>query len=116
RAGPQGACDVYGADDAFPINDIDDILPGLIEGRERVYYAVGKDQNFDRHLMEWVNAIRSRARAGAIPPAEFVDLDHLLHEMRLFKSPGELKVMGKSGKIAARAHSRAMKVCKPGMY
>lgn len=116
RAGPQGACDIYGADDAFPINDIDDILPGLIEGRERVYYAVGKDQNFDRQLMEWVNAIRARARAGAIPPAEFVDLDHLLHEMRLFKSPGELKVMGKSGKIAARAHSRAMKVCKPGMY
>lgn len=116
RAGPQGACEIYGADDAFPINDIDEILPGLIEGRERVYYAVGKDQNFDRQLMEWVKAIRARARAGAIPPAEFVDLDHLLHEMRLFKSPGELKVMGKSARIAARAHSRAMQVCKPGMF
>ena len=116
RAGPQGACEHYGADDAFPIDDIDDILPGLIEGRERVYYAVGKDPNFDRQLMEWVNAIRARARTGVIPPAEFVDLDHLLHEMRLFKSAAEIKVMAKSGRIAAAAHRRAMGICKPGMY
>jgi len=30
RAGPEGATSEYGADDAFPIGDIDDILPGLI--------------------------------------------------------------------------------------
>ena len=51
RAGPEGACTQYGADDAFPIDDIDDILPGLLEGKERVYYAMGKDNEFDRHLM-----------------------------------------------------------------
>lgn len=116
RAGLEGAMERYGADDAFPIGDIDEILPGLIEGRERVYYCVGKEPDFDRQLMEWVNTIRARARAGAIPPAEFVDLDHLVHEMRLFKSASELKVMARSGKIAARAHCRAMRVCRPGMY
>ena len=36
RAGLEGACERYGADDAFPVSDIDDILPGLIENRERV--------------------------------------------------------------------------------
>ena len=116
RAGPEGACNQYGADDAFPIDDIDDILPGLLEGKERVYYAMGKDNEFDRHLMEWVNSIRSRSRSGATPPGEFVDLDHLLHELRLFKSAAEIKVMRKAGEISARAHSRAMHVCKPGMY
>jgi Xaa-Pro aminopeptidase len=116
RSGPEGACRDYAADDAFPISDIDDILPGLLEGRDRVYYAVGKDQHFDGRLMEWVNDIRKRARAGASPPAEFVDLDHLLHELRLFKSAAELKVMKKSGEVAARAHCRAMKSCKPGMF
>ena len=116
RAGPDGACEQYAADDAFPIDDIDDILPGMIEGRERVYYAVGKDQQFDAQLMEWVNNIRKRARAGASPPAEFVDLDHLLHELRLFKSAAEIRTMHRSGKVAARAHVRAMKACRPGMY
>lgn len=115
RAGPAGACENYGADDAFPIADIDDILPGLIEGRDRVYYAVGKDRDFDQHLMTWVNDIRARARTGVVAPGEFVDLDHLLHEMRLFKKPAEVKLMRKAGKISAAAHVRAMKAARPGM-
>lgn len=68
RAGPEGAVANYQADDAFPINDIDDILPGLIEGRNRVYYDIGRDDDFDRQLMSWVNAIRERVRTGAQPP------------------------------------------------
>ncbi len=115
RAGPGGACVDYGADDAFPVADIDEILPGLLEGKERVYYAVGKDRDFDQHLMSWVNNIRGRARAGAVPPGEFVDLDHLLHEMRLFKKPAELKLMRKAGQISAAAHCKAMAVARPGM-
>lgn len=115
RAGPEGACENYGADDAFPISDIDDILPGLIEGRDRVYYAMGRHAEFDRNVMEWVNVIRSKLRSGAHPPGEFLDLDHLLHDQRLFKSAAEIRVMRKAGKISAGAHVRAMKYCKPGI-
>ncbi|HSB96164.1 MAG TPA: aminopeptidase P N-terminal domain-containing protein, partial [Spongiibacteraceae bacterium] len=75
RAGPEGVCENFGADDAFPISDLDDILPGLIEGRERVYYAMGRNADFDRRVMQWVNVIRSKVRAGAHPPGEFLDLD-----------------------------------------
>ena len=115
RAGPDGACQDFGADDAFPVNDIDDILPGLLEGRERVYYAMGRHDDFDRNVMQWVNVIRSQVRMGAHPPGEFLDLDHLLHDMRLYKSAAELRIMRKAGKISAAAHVRAMKACKPGM-
>lgn len=116
RAGPEGACDTFGADDAFPIDDIDDILPGLIESRERVYYAMGKDADFDHQVMVWVNAIRAKARTGAIPPGEFLDLDHILHDMRLYKSAAEARVMKRAGEISANAHVRAMKICKPGLF
>jgi len=115
RAGPEGACSEYGADDSFPIDDIDDILPGLIEGRERVYYAMGKDSEFDKHVMDWVNTIRAKVRSGATPPGEFLDLSHFLNELRLFKSAAELRVMKEAGEISARAHVRAMKFCKPGV-
>lgn len=114
-AGPEGVCQDYGVDDAFPIEDIDDILPGLIEGTERVFYAMGKNPDFDRQVMEWVNTIRAKVRSGATPPGEFLDLDHFLHDMRLFKSAAELRVMKRAGEISARAHSRAMRVCRPGM-
>ena len=116
RAGPDGACSDYKADDAFPIGDIDDILPGLLEGRDCVYYAMGRHKDFDSCVMGWINSIRANTRSGAQPPGEFIDLDHLLHDLRLFKSAAELKIMAEAGAISARAHKRAMQSCKPGMY
>ncbi len=116
RAGQEGAVAVYGADDAFPISDIDEILPGLLEGRERVYYSVGKNSQFDQQLMDWVNSIRSKARLGAQPPKEFVMLDHLLHDLRLYKSAAEVELMQQAANISAQAHINAMRSVRPGMY
>ena len=114
--GPEGAIERYGLDDAFPIGDIDDILPGMIEGRSRVYYPLGKDPVFDNLVMDWVKVIRSKVRAGAHPPGELVALEHLLHDMRLYKSAAEVKVMARAGKISAEAHCRAMKRARKGGY
>jgi Xaa-Pro aminopeptidase len=116
RAGPEGVCEQHGADDAFPIGDIDDILPGLLEGRDRVYYSMGRSPDFDQQIMGWVNTIRSKEASGAVPPGEFIDLDHMLHDLRLLKSAGELRLMRKAGQITARAHRRAMAQCRPGLF
>jgi Xaa-Pro aminopeptidase len=116
RAGPEGACSKYQADDAFPIGDIDDILSGLLEGRERVYYSMGRDQSFDQKVMAWVNTIRAQVRSGASPPGEFLNLDHLLHDQRLFKRAAEIRIMREAAEISAEAHCRVMKLCKPGLY
>jgi Xaa-Pro aminopeptidase len=114
-AGPEGACSEFEADDAFPIDDIDEILPGLLEGKQRVYYSMGKDSEFDKHVMDWVNTIRAKVRSGATPPGEFLDLSHFLNDMRVFKSAAELRVMKEAGEISARAHVRAMKASKAGV-
>jgi Xaa-Pro aminopeptidase len=114
RAGTAGARRQYGADDAFPIGDLDEILPGLLESRARVYYTMGQYHDFDQRVVGWVNALRAQARSGAHPPQEFVGLDHVLHDMRLYKSRRELAIMRRAGAIAAGAHVRAMKFCRPG--
>ena len=116
RAGPEGVVEQHGADDAFPVSDIDDILPGLIEGRERVYYSMGRRDEFDRQIMGWVNAIRARESSGAVSPGDFTDLDHLIHELRLYKSAAELRVMRRAASISADAHMRAMRSCRAGMF
>ena len=115
RAGPEGVLESHGADDAFPIDDIDDILPGLIEGRDRVYYAMGRDPLFDRRVMNWINVIRENVGSGAVPPGEFLDLNHLLHDMRLFKSAAEVRLIKMACDISAAAHCRAMQACQAGM-
>jgi Xaa-Pro aminopeptidase len=113
RAGPEGAVADYGADDAFPFTDLDDILPGLLERSDRVYYSIGGHE-FDQRLLAFIHTLNSRRQSGHAP-SELVALDHLLHEMRLFKSRAETGVMRKAARIAVQAHSRAMRVCRPGL-
>ena len=114
RAGPDGATRDYGADDAFPIGDIDDILPGLMENCSRVYYTMGLHQEFDQRVIGWVSGLKAQSRTGSLPPQEFVALDHFLHDMRLFKSRPELDAMRHSARIAVAAHQRAMRFARPG--
>lgn len=115
RIGPERAQELIGVDDAFPIADISDILPGMLEGRDRIYATVGERPNFDRTMLSWIKGIRDREAGGAIPPGEIVALKHLLHELRLFKSAGEMKLMREAARITATAHRRAMRRCRPGM-
>ncbi|MFO1456663.1 MAG: Xaa-Pro aminopeptidase [Steroidobacteraceae bacterium] len=115
RAGPEGATRDYGADDAFPINDIDEILPGLMENRARVFYTVGVNREFDLRVVSWVNALRAQAKHGRHPPHEMSALEHVLHDMRLFKSKAEVELMREAARIAARAHVRAMRYARPGL-
>ncbi len=113
RAGPEGAVAAYGADDAFPITDLDDILPGLLERSDRVYYSIGGNE-FDQKLLAFIKTLNSKRQSGHAP-SELVALDHLLHEMRLFKSRAESGTMRQAARIAVSAHSRAMRACQPGM-
>ncbi|MEP1743485.1 MAG: Xaa-Pro aminopeptidase [Kangiellaceae bacterium] len=115
RFGQPGAIKKFGCDDAFPIDDIDDILPGLMEGRERIYYEFGNHTEFDNQIMSWINSLRSQVKSGAHPPGELIDLSHVLHDMRLFKSPAEIAIMREAAEISAQAHMIAMQKCKPGM-
>ena len=116
REGPDGARANFGADDAFPIDDLDEILPGLIEGREKVFFRIGQNVDLDRHLNQWLDHIRQQSRSGASVPGEIVDPQHILHEMRLIKSSAEVKLMRKAAKISAEAHCNAMNIAKPGIH
>ena len=114
RAGPDGAVREYGADDAFPVSDIDEILPGLLERCSRVFYTMGTHPEFDKRVIGWVNRLRSQGKHGMHTPHEFVALDHPLHEMRLTKSRSELVSMRRSANIACAAHRRALGAAVPG--
>ncbi|GLQ90546.1 Xaa-Pro aminopeptidase [Dyella flagellata] len=113
--GTERAVADYGMDDAFPIDDIDDILPGMIEGRARVYCHFGREPQFDAQLLGWMRRLR-QLRGGGVVPKEFVALGHLLHDLRLYKSRAELKLMRASAAIAAEAHLAAMAMARAGRH
>ena len=115
-AGLEGAVETYGADDAFPIEDIDDIVPGLMENRTSVHYSMGLDATFDQQVMSWMSGLKGKIRSGIKAPHEFISLDLILHDMRLYKSSAEHSFMRYAAKTAMASHQRAMKICKAGDY
>jgi Xaa-Pro aminopeptidase len=114
RAGTDGAVERYGADDAFPIEDIDEILPGLMEQRSQVYYSMGTLPEFDSRVLSWVNGLQVQARQAAGVHHEFVALRHVLDDMRLYKSRAEQVSLRRAAQIAVGAHRRAMRFARPG--
>lgn len=116
HAGLEGATRHYAADDAFPIDDLEEILPGLLENKSKVFYPMGRNSELDHNLLAWLNDIRAQTRTGVVAPNELVSLEHILHEMRLFKSSAELELMRKAAEVSANAHIRAMQYTQAGVY
>ena len=114
RCGPDGAVAAYGADDAFPIADIDEILPGLMEDRPRIFYSMGAHEDFDPRIVGWINALRVQARQGSTAFQEVVALSHVVDDLRLYKSRAEQAGLRRSARIAVDAHRRAMRFVHPG--
>ena len=116
RSGIEGALEKYGADQAFPIERLHKMLPEFLDNRDRVYTMMGRYPEFDSEIITDIAEVRSKRRSGIQAPWEYVDLRHILHEMRLIKKKDEMKTMRAAGKLAAAGHIRAMQCTRPGRY
>jgi Xaa-Pro aminopeptidase len=112
----EGAKQRFKADEAYPIDKLDENLPKYLDDVDKIYYRIGSDEEFNQkifNLMKHYQSSRQRDNKG---PNMLSDTSEILHEMRLFKSPEELDLIRKAVAITAMAHRDAMKAVKPGMY
>ena len=116
RTGQGGVIQDYGADAAYSINSIDEIMPKLLEGAKNIYFSMSAPCGVDAKISSWVEDIRKNTRSGAEPPQNLLSLDSILHEMRLIKESDEMDLMKKAANITTEAHIRAMQSVRPGMY
>ena len=116
RAGPEGAVNDFGAQQAFTIDELDQRLPELLAGRDRVYAPMGVQPAFDQRLAGWLGTVRAKTRAGVRAPSALHLLDAALHPLRLIKSAAELAIMQRAADLSAEGHRRAMALAAPGRY
>ena len=116
RTGQEGAVQQYGADNAYSINSLDQIMPDLLAGVKNIYFSMSAPCGVDIKISHWMEDIRKNTRAGAEPPNNLLSLDSILHEMRLIKEDHEMNLMKKAADITTEAHIRAMQAVTPGMY
>ena len=114
RYGPQAARERFGFDEAQPIEALDAALGALLENQPALFYPVGAETAFDARAMQWLNAVRARARSGAAAPERVQDVRALIDEQRLIKDAREAATMRRSARIAAAGHRRAMQAVRPG--
>jgi Xaa-Pro aminopeptidase len=115
RYGPEAAREHFGFDAAFAIDAIDAEMSKLMANQPAIFYALGRDAKFDTQVQGWLNAVRAQVRAGTTAPSAAYDVQLLLNEMRLIKDGTEAAIMRRAAQIAAAAHSRAMRMSKPGL-
>jgi len=116
RAGEKGACEQYGADQAFSIDCFDQKLAELLTGRQRIYYPVGQNTDFDQKILNTFQALHTKNRKGVVAPEQLAHSDTLIHPMRVIKCSEEIALMRYANQVASQAHTETMKVCQPGMY
>ena len=116
RHGPDGARAAFGFDCAFPIEELDGEMARLLANAPAAYYALGHSAALDMQMKTWLHNVRRQARCGVTAPGVAHDLLALIDEMRLFKDDGEQALMRRAAEISARAHERAMRASRPGMF
>ncbi len=116
RAGPEGAKQTFGADAAYPIEELDKKLPDLLKDRDTLWYTLGTEAEFDQKIAKWMNKLRFRRGAPPAAPRQIADARDIVHEMRLLKQPDEVELMRRAGQIAAEAHELAMRMTRPGVF
>jgi Xaa-Pro aminopeptidase len=113
--GIEAAVSEFGMDEAYDIKQAEARLRDLLRDRDRIYYDLGRNPLFDQRLIGWLNEFRGEKRKTFHAPEEIHALDHMLHDMRVYKSREELSVMRRSAKVAIEAHQLAMRLCEPGI-
>jgi len=114
-AGPEAAVEVYGMDEAYPVSEVPKRLPELLHDRIRIFHDLGRNPGFDAQLIGWLNEFREKARRSFHAPEEIHSLDHMLHDMRLYKSRAELTAMRRAARVSIDAQLNAMRACRPGL-
>ncbi|HEV7392705.1 MAG TPA: Xaa-Pro aminopeptidase [Burkholderiales bacterium] len=115
RYGPDAARATFGFDEAYPVGQLDEMMPQLLSNQNALFCHLGSDDVWDARIMRWVNEVRGRARAGVTAPQTIRDLHAPLDEMRLLKDATEIELMRRAARISADAHRRAMRAAKPGV-
>ncbi|AUX86630.1 Xaa-Pro aminopeptidase [Acinetobacter sp. ACNIH2] len=115
RAGIDGAIDDYEADEAYAIDLLDEEIIEKLVNKQKLFYRIGHSSEFDVRVSKWIQQADAQQRRGNESPAQVIQLDRILDEIRLFKTPQEIELMQIASNISAKAHTRAMQTAHVGM-
>ena len=115
RVGQIAAVSDFGVNQAFVIDELSQRIVELMQGKKQLYYSLGRNPEYDDIILNTISQLKARVRAGVAWPTEIIDVDTMINQMRVIKSPAEIEMMRYVCKVSVEAHKAAMKRAKPGL-
>lgn len=115
RTGVDGAKEAFGADAAYEVGEIDDVLERYLIGREVIWYRTGNPALDDKVTAAVERARAHRERFGGVVPSTVRDVSVPIGEMMLIKDDYEADVMRRACRLTADGHGEAIRFARPGM-
>ena len=115
RVGVEGATALLGADEAFPLEELDEKLPELLAETGTVYYALGSDRRLDRLVTDLIVRRRSSGQRDGSYVGRIVDPVSSIGAMRVIKSDKEIETLQRAIDITASGFDRAIRATRSGL-
>ena len=104
--GMEGAIEKFGADAAYPYDQFDELLPELLEGKQRIYTHL-----YDPRINMAVNQYKTESGRRI----DIRDIAPIFHEHRIFKDDWEVTQLQQAVDVTLKAHRYVMETLKPGV-
>lgn len=115
RYGPEKARQVFGADQCFSSEELSERLPELMQGADRIYFALGDDVASDELVLQARDRAQMMPRRSGQPKMSLHDPNEVLASMRMIKDASEITYIKEVCELSAQAHVHVMKSIKPGL-
>jgi len=116
RLGPDAAAAALGVDQAYPIDDLWDRLPKLLETSDNLYYPIEHNPAFDDRIVELVRELRGKRQRQDRAAINLLDPNRIIHEMRAIKTAYDVERLRRAVNVSVEGHLAAMRQARPGMH
>jgi Xaa-Pro aminopeptidase len=115
RLGPDGAGELYGADESFPLAELDFRLAQFLKGADRIHFRLGKDDALEAQVRSALEQARARGPRTGTGPRGLLDPGEILDEMRLRKDAWELERLRAAAALSVEGHHAGVVELRPGV-
>ena len=105
RLGVERAPQQLNVNEAYSIEELATVLPKILKNLTALYYVP--------EIHTWGDKLVTES---AVSFNEILDWRPMLSEMRLIKSPNEIRLMQQAGQITALGHIKAMQTTRPNRF
>ncbi len=114
RLGRDGAMERFRPDECHPIGELDECLPRLLQGADRIYFRLGRRDTLEEHVVRALSWARGRGARTGTGPRAVEDPGEILDDLRVVKDDWELGLLRRAAAVSVEGQRAGASAARPG--